>query len=323
MTKANAEPAILIVAAESRMQSWLGRVMRSLSVPVASAVRLDGADLDSPSLVVAAYDGLDDRDRERLLTLADDRGGGGPALLVVLAANDYQALFGDLAKHHITNVIDHHGMDASADLIVTAQKLLRGDIFGIDKYFGWGIEVRTMQVHRSADTNLVVDGTVALANQLAIHPRLVANIATVAEELVTNAVYNAPVDAAGKPRFAHLPRTSQVELDEGEDVSLSLCCDGQTFGIAVTDPFGALAPDLSLVHLVESFRSRQVKPDSSKGGAGLGLFMCFDSLNHMVLNLCHKACTEVIGLIDVRGDYRDFVRRGKSFNVFKCSRTPQ
>lgn len=323
MTKANAEPSLLIVAADSRMQAWLGRVLRSLFVAAASTDRLEGADLDSPTLVVAAYDSLDDRDRERLLTLADDRVQGAPALLLVLTASDYQALFGQLAGHRVTNVINHHAMGASADLIVTAQKLLRGDIFGLEKYFGWGIEVRTTQFRRSADTNLVVDRTIALANQLAIHPRLVANIATVAEELVTNAVYNAPVDASGKPRFAHLPRTSQVELDEGEEVRLSLCCDGQTFGIAVADPFGALSPDLSLVHLFESFRKRQEKPDSSKGGAGLGLFMCFDSLNHMVLNVRHKTCTEVIGLIDVRGDYRDFVRRGKSFNVFQCSGTSQ
>jgi len=323
MTTANAEPALLIVAADSRMQAWLGRVLRSLAVPVESVARLEGADLEGAALVVADYDGLDEAERERLFTLVDEGGERRPALLLVAAAGDQQALFAELGPHHVTNFLDHNHMTAAAEVIVTARKLLRGDIFGLDKYFGWGVQVRTTKFRRSRDTNFVVDRTVALANQLAIHPRLVANIATVTEELLINAVYNAPVDAAGKHRFAHLPRTSAVELEEGEEVSLSLCCDGQIFGIAVTDPFGALTTDLTLARLAESFRRRQEIPDSSKGGAGLGLVMSFNSVNHMVLNICHGARTEVIGLIDVRGDYRDFVRRGKSFNIFQCSRSHQ
>ena len=48
--------------------------------------------------------------------------------------------------------------------------------------------------------------------------------------------------------------------------------------------------------------------------------MTFDSLNHLVLNIRPGQMTEVIGLIDVRGSYRNFVKRGKSFNIFLDTR---
>ena len=36
----------------------------------------------------------------------------------------------------------------------------------------------------------------------------------------------------------------------------------------------------------------------------------------MVINLKPGRATEILGLIDVRGTYKDFATRGKSFNVF-------
>src|SRR5436309_2467655 len=73
-----------------------------------------------------------------------------------------------------------------------------------------------------------------------VHPRLANLFCTVADEFVTNSVYNAPRDREGKSRFAHLSRTQEVVLAPGEEALVKLCCDGRRLGISVTDSFGSL-----------------------------------------------------------------------------------
>jgi hypothetical protein len=313
-------PAVLVVASDSRRQAWIARILRTVVASAAAVPHLDGhAHLADLELVAIDFDGIDERDRALLFSQDHSPEAPGPRLLLISSSGDYQRLFVELANHRITNLFARDGVVEAKDLIVTVQKILRRDVFGLGKYFGWGVEFTMDRLHASEERNAVVDRTVAFASSLDIHPRLVENIATALEELVTNALYDAPTDAEGQPRFTHLPRTAPITLDPGEEILVQVCCDGETFGISVTDPFGSLTTERSLTHLVRSFHVKQQPTDTKKGGAGLGLFMTFDSLNHMVVNICRNTRTEVIGLIDVRGNYRDFVHRGKAFNIFLCA----
>ncbi len=313
-------PAILVVASDSRRQAWIARILRTVVASTSATSHLDGStELSDFRLVAIDYDGLDDDDRAQLFSGDRPAGRSEPRLLLISSSGDYQHLFVELATNRVTNLFARDGVVEAKDLIVTVQKILRRDVFGLGKYFGWGVDFITTRLHGSEERNNIVDHAVAFANGLDIHPRLVENIATALEELVTNALYNAPTDSDGNPRFTHLPRTTPISLEPDEEIVVQVCCDGETFGISVTDPFGSLTPEQSLTHLVRSFHLPERQVDNTKGGAGLGLFMTFDSLNHMVVNICEHTRTEVIGLIDVRGNYRDFVHRGKSFNIFLCT----
>jgi len=310
--------AVLIVDSDRKELARISRVVRSV-VPTAQAVSaLDEADsLDDFDLIVAAYDGLSAEERTRLFERVDTDCPDCPRLLLVSStADEYERLFLELDHHSLTNVLAQDGAISATDLIVTAQKLLRRDIFGLDKYFGWGVDPTRFEIGSSKHTHELVDEVSRFATSLNVPPRLVENVETVVDELITNALYNAPVDASGAPRFAHLPRTTPVELEPGELVTLEYCCDGHTFGVSVTDPFGAMTKQQSLDYLAKCLRRTDDEPSTEKGGAGLGLYMTFGSLNHLVLNICQGVKTEVIGLIDIRGSYRDFVQRGKSFNIF-------
>ena len=53
-----------------------------------------------------------------------------------------------------------------------------------------------------------------------------------------------------------------------------------------------------------------------EGGAGLGLYLLFDCLHTMCLNLVPGRCTEVLGLVDIRGSFRNLVFTPRSFNYF-------
>jgi hypothetical protein len=136
------------------------------------------------------------------------------------------------------------------------------------------------------------------------------------DEFLTNALYNAPVDATGHPRFARRPRTERVELQPEEEITLRVCCDGRRFGISTSDPFGSLAPERLQEYLARAFRRGEDQVNEADGGAGLGFYQILDSLSHFVVNIDPGRRTEMIGLIDVSGGYRTFASNGKSFNIF-------
>lgn len=308
-----ARSRVLVIDSSTGQAVPISHTVRAIYAATESASHLDGSrELGNFELIVANYDGLDDSDRQRLFDAADQD--DGPRLLLVTAAAGQ--LFVELEQHRLTNVLAHNHEVEQTELVVTVRKILRRDIFGLDKYFPWGVEPSSTTIRSSEESAATVELATKLATTMGVHPRLVENIATVMDELITNAFYNAPVDASGAPRFAHLPRTTPVELGPDEEIIVTVCSNGDKFGLSVTDPFGAMTKEQSLDYLAKCLRRKDEKPSRNKGGAGLGLYMTFEAVNHLVLNISPGVKTEVLGLIDVRGNYRDFVNRGKSFNIF-------
>lgn len=64
-------------------------------------------------------------------------------------------------------------------------------------------------------------------------------VSGLAHELLMNAMYEAPVDAYGRPRHAR-DRTRDVVLGESERPTLRLVTDGVLLAVEVADPFGGL-----------------------------------------------------------------------------------
>ena len=155
--------------------------------------------------------------------------------------------------------------------------------------------------------------TAAFAQRLSIPPRLADQLVFTADELISNALFNAPVDRLGHHRHAHRPRTEAVVLEPGEEIELALRCDGRRIGILVLDPFGTLTPKTLTGCLGQELG--QLRLGSSSGG--VGLFSLLSMVSHLVVSFSPGQRTENIGLIDIRGKtHRDFLHRGFSFNLF-------
>jgi hypothetical protein len=216
----------------------------------------------------------------------------------------------------LSNLLATNGELAAIDFIVTLQKITRGDIFGIEKYFSWGAEPQRIAVRRSTEKQAVIQQATDFAQTLRVHPPLVERFLTVVDELVTNAFYNAPIDAHGKRKFSGFSRSNPVELEGDQRIDVSFCCDGLRLGVSVADPFGSLQPDGALKYLARCLHGKTAEVSREGGGAGLGFYIMFDAVTHLVINVAPGARTEVLGVIDVQGTFRDFVAAGKSFNIF-------
>ena len=139
----------------------------------------------------------------------------------------------------------------------------------------------------------------------------------ITEELLMNAIYDAPV-AGGKLHYAELPRTSPIVLQPDEYGKLTFGCDGSVFAISVADPFGALKREKLFQYLKKVLRRSDSANliDTKKGGAGLGLFKILYSSHALICNVDPGRKTEVIALIDIQHQVRDFSKMARSVHYF-------
>lgn len=246
------------------------------------------------------------------------REGGGPRVLVLTLAKGEGHLRPLFERMHLLNFLTF-GDDATIDpveLIATVSKILTGDIFGVERYLAPGTQVRELSVLDSQQKKGVVERLEAFAKESGCHPRVAEGFSVAADEMVTNAVYNAPVDKDGHPRFASLSRRQRVTLEPHEAVTVRYGYDGRRLCLATTDPFGSLKPSVVLDYLSKCFGRGEGQIDDKEGGAGLGLYTVFNLVHHFVLNIAPGKRTEAIGLMEVSQSYRRFTTRAKAFNVF-------
>jgi hypothetical protein len=274
-----------------------------------------GAEMDGFDVVIANYDELDAADRELIAQRfsGPDRRG---RLLLISAGKSQSELGALFGRHALTNLIARNGEVNADDLQVTVRKISSGSIFGMARYLPDAPSTAAFEVSRSEEKQSVIDRAEEFATAAGVHPRLVSQFGTVADELVTNALYNAPCDRAGGSRHAHLHRSDPVVLEAGERIVVKLASDGGRLGISAEDPFGSLSRERLLDYLARCFQAGKGRVERKQGGAGLGFYHIFDSVSHLVANLSPGKRTEIIGLIDTRGSYRAFAQGIKSFNLF-------
>src|SRR5262249_30991357 len=195
------------------------------------------------------------------------------------------------------------------ELAITAQKLLRDDLFGTEKYLLWGTELTTVTLTRSSQRPYIAGELADQVRARGLGSRAASVAMLVTDELVSNAIHNAPVDAGGAHYRAELPRDCDMPLDARHQVVLRWGCDGRYLAVEVTDRFGSLDRDTILRALVASgFKD-------AGGGAGMGIALAYRSCDHLVFNLAPGKRTEVIALIDVRSPHGERVP-ASSYNVF-------
>jgi len=209
----------------------------------------------------------------------------------------------------VTNLLVHPMPVLAEELTVTAQKLIRRDLFGAEKYLLWGTELHERQITRSTQRARVVQEISDAVRARGQSARVASMAMLVADELISNAVHNAPVDAAGVHVRRDLARDVDLALDGRDAVRLRWGCDARYLAIEVTDQYGSLDRETILAAL-----AKQDVRDTG-GGAGMGIALAYRSCDHLVFNLAPGRRTEIIALVDVRHPPAERMP-ASSYNVF-------
>ncbi len=208
--------------------------------------------------------------------------------------------------HHI---VAHPMPLLGEELLTTIQKLLRRDLFGVDKYMAWGAEVRDFALSDARDRDDIVAAIAREATAIGLPDRVGSLVSVIADELIANAIYVAPVDDAGKRFRTREARDRSIPLIGRDAVSMRWATDGRYLAIEVRDHWGTI--DVSAV--TPRLANGGKQPEAVEGGMGLAL--AYACATQLVIGCDPGKLTEVIALLDVRYKPTELGRQG-SFHAF-------
>lgn len=106
-----------------------------------------------------------------------------------------------------------------------------------------------------------------------------------ADELFTNAIYNAPIRPSGVRPYKELTRDQEVKLPMDKSAQLFACYSDKRVIIGVTDTFGSLVKESFMEHLRVVLKEGGVTARQGGGGAGLGFkYLIENSANFYVIS---------------------------------------
>lgn len=210
-----------------------------------------------------------------------------------------------------------HPMPILADeLFATVQKLVRDDVFGLDKYVAWGAAVQRYALADAADREAAVAALAGDVVAIGLPDRVGSLASVIADELIANALYAAPLDDRGVRVRAGEPRDRRRVLAPREAVVVRWATDARYLAIEVRDRWGsidavAIAPRLATA----------ASQHASTAGAGMGLPLVYACCHQLVVACAPGVATELIALIDVRHKPTELARAA-SFHAFATTREP-
>ncbi len=206
-----------------------------------------------------------------------------------------------------THVIAHPMPILAEELLATVQKLIRADVFGLEKYVTWGAEVRSYTLEDTRDRDAAVNALAKAVVAVGLPDRVSSMVSVIADELIANALYAAPIDDAGTHFRARESREQARRLTGREIVTVRWATDARYLAIEVRDQWGSLVPSAISARLATS------GTQNTEGGMGLPL--AYACCNQFVLAIAPSVRTEVIALLDVRYKPTELGRAG-SFHAF-------
>lgn len=194
------------------------------------------------------------------------------------------------------------------ELLATVQKLVRADVFGLEKYMAWGAEVRSYSLGDARDREAAVAELARDVVAVGLPERIGSVASVIADELIANAIYAAPTDGQGARPHAQDSRDQARALIGRDAVTVRWATDARYLAIEVRDQWGSL--DLEDV-------SRQLAAGGTQvsDGGGMGLPLAYACSNQLVIDVEPNTRTEVIALLDTRYKPTELARSA-SFHAF-------
>lgn len=136
--------------------------------------------------------------------------------------------------------------------------------------------VQKSRIANSARKKATLEALGIMLEKKEIPKRIASSIIRGADELILNAVYDAPIDEKGK-RYKHdLDRATDFSLNPHEEVEIELITTKSFLQVSITDSFGSLKKEDFLPLLVKNFAHQEM--DGVKElGRGLGLYQILNS----------------------------------------------
>jgi len=183
-------------------------------------------------------------------------------------------------------------------LSAMATRVLAGDIFGLEKHVPWGAQIHSFLVGDYQEKSLCIAQISEFAESMSVRRKYRESIEQCLDEMLMNALYDAPVDEQGRQIFSDIPTKTRISLRVEQKVVIQYACDGKQFVIGVRDAFGRLDRATVLRYLHKCLHAEQ-QIDRKAGGAGLGLYLITNSSTGVYFNVLPTVATEAVCTFDL------------------------
>lgn len=206
------------------------------------------------------------------------------------------------------------------EFIASATKALRGEIFGLQKAFPWGVTTLSMVLRSYGDKHAAIEVLSDYAASAGCRGSVRDRIQLVCDELMINALYHAPRDESGGEKHADKTPQQMSQIPALDPVEVQYGCSGKYFGVSIRDGSGSLTREKLLDYLARA--AAPAAMEDKKSGAGLGLVTVLRSVSRLIFNCDPGSSTEVIALFDM-----ELLAQGKagarSLHVFRAAQQPE
>lgn len=297
--RAEASPnrkTVLLVESNKKQQSIIKTAIASAGVNLSLASTEEEAKnglIDSPDILLV------EEKMSGILKFAHDFGYRGEMVLIA----EQKMNFDTLLSLPFVNTVISRSPDLRAETIKSVltclSKILHKNYFGPEKYLSWGTEIYLQKVTSSKDRALLKEQMANQLKQMGVRSSMLDRIQVAAEELLMNSIYDAPTGSDGKSLYNHLPRTTEVHLNNSQQAQFKFGYDGNLIAVSIQDPFGALPKEIIIKYLHSCYSDQAGSLNQEKGGAGRGLHQIIESSDWTIFNVKKGATTEVICLFEV------------------------
>lgn len=217
---------------------------------------------------------------------------------------------------HVLGRRDFESPPRAWELLMVARRLIVGCAPpALPAFLDWGFRALERDVRSSADRDEAVGRVQELIGSLGLPRRVAEMFGELAHELLMNAMYDAPVDALGRPKYA-ADRKAALVLPPGEQPTLRAGTDGSRLVLQVRDPFGRLERAHVVDGLARGLAGDGAVLDRSHGGAGLGLMVCHNASSALFFDVARGQHTEVTALLELDLNQRELRTQARSLHLW-------
>ena len=163
-----------------------------------------------------------------------------------------------LRNQPLDHVISDTSTPDETELVVTSVKLLSGDIFGLEKYLAWGAKVHEVEVATYEEKRVSLLTVADHAKEVGARRPVIARIESVTDELLMNALYDAPAIRKGTSHEERIVTKTAPDARElcDDRALLRYACDGRYFADCKSEP--PVTTDRGLAERLWTLSARQV-----------------------------------------------------------------
>jgi hypothetical protein len=277
----------------------------TLEEPAAVGDALDGADV----LCADAFDG--DVVLDQLRARPDLRG-------VLWTAEPLRRSLRYLAEsagiNHVLARRDFESPPRAWEVVMLARRLAGAAAPPLAAYLDWGFSAIDLDVRATADRDAATGRIQEFIAALGVPRRIAEMFAELGHELIMNAMYDAPVDAFGRVKYA-ADRKADIALADHEQPAVRLATDGTRLALQVSDPFGRLERRHVVDGLARGLAGGEI--DRTHGGAGLGMLVCHNASTALWFDVVPGQRTEVTALLELDVNLRELRTSARSLHFWR------